>query len=91
MVSSVGVKMKRNPNRPIDIAYVSKMFSASDNSPSGLLWKVGPKAGKVAGCMVDRGYKIYWQISVKGSLFYTHRIQWAITNQKDPGNLGVKV
>lgn len=77
-------------HRPIDVQAVSSRFALSDKSPSGIVWRSGPKAGKTAGCMVDRGYKIYWQICFHGKTYYVSRIKWAIENQADPGLIEVK-
>lgn len=65
--------------RPIEINRdeALKAFFLDPLVPSGLRWKHGPdrrRPGKMAGCLVDRGYKMYWQVIWRKKHYYAHRI-----------------
>jgi hypothetical protein len=71
----------------IDPDLANKSFQLDSLSPSGLRWKIGfghEFSGEIAGCLVDRGYKKYWQVRWNNKLYYAHRIVWAIQNNLDP-------
>jgi hypothetical protein len=85
--------MARKQKNSIDPYLASLAFELDDSLPSGLRWKKGygnTNSGKIAGCMVDRGYKIYWMLRWNGVPYYCHRIVWALKNMKDPKKLQVK-
>ncbi len=79
--------MSKPYRNKIDLIRASEAFSLDDSTPSGLRWNFGhgnTNSGKPAGCLVDKGYKQYWQVIWRKKHYYCHRIVWAIKNQKDP-------
>lgn len=67
--------MKKLP----DIQQILKLLNVSDDSPSGLVWKVSLgnkiKNGSVAGCLSKHGY---FQIKINKSIYKVHRIVYYI-------------
>ena len=57
--------------------YWNQYFECSNDSPSGLVWKVdrgrAKCSGKIAGSL-----KKYWFVGFNGELFATHRIVWVM-------------
>ena len=71
---------------PLDISLLNSKFVIDPISPTGLRWKVNHwkmKAGDVAGCVKNTGHCI---VNFYGKRFHVHRIVWAISNQRDPGD-----
>lgn len=70
----------------------SDVLAYSEDSPSGLVWKVDRLCGRgairvstgaPAGTLDRSNTKRGWRVNINGSLYYAHRIIWAIVN----GNL----
>lgn len=70
----------------------SDVLAYSEDSPSGLIWKVDRlcgrgairmPAGSPAGTLDRSNTKRGWRVNINGSIYYAHRIIWAIVN----GNL----
>ena len=74
--------------KPIPTDALDKLVY-DESSPSGLRWaeRTGPRvpADLRAGSLAKSGY---WSIRLDGSLFYAHRLIWAM-HHGDPGDLMV--
>lgn len=64
---------------PIDVVLWNSLVEYSEDSPSGLRWKVqryGVKCGDVVGCKNDRGY---WNVKYNKKSYKVHRLILAIS------------
>jgi hypothetical protein len=74
------------PFTPEFLAICQEQLEVDPSSPSGLRWKITKGlavAGNVAGCRRPDGY---WSITICRKKTRTHRVIWAMTHCKDPGN-----
>lgn len=88
------VKYILNSKTPREIPQiVHDLFELSDESPSGLVWKVNSKngrayPGKPAGTKVNNKY---YAVSVTGhGIFYAHRIVYYLRTSINPGAMVVR-
>lgn len=69
--------------------YFEKYLEYSEDSPSGLVWKISPnaniKAGEVAGTLGNKGY---WSVGIRGSYYRNHRVIYTLCTKTNlPQNL----
>ena len=64
--------------------YFEKYLEYSEDSPSGLVWKISPSsninAGEVAGTLGNKGY---WNVGIRGSYYRNHRVIYALCTKTD--------
>lgn len=72
-------------HKRIPIALIHKYLYIDSTSPSGLRWsmKMATTVHKdsIAGTRNLRGY---WQVSLKGVVYYAHRLIWVLFYNEDP-------
>lgn len=75
---------------PLDPQVLKKVFAASNDSPTGLVWLGCPqkkiKTGTPAGRRNQEGY---YQVQLYGSTYLVHRVVWALMQSSDPGEMQV--
>lgn len=80
------------------LEYLKECFELSDESPSGLVWKVRPRhhfnsdrgwnlvntrnGKKPAGNLSKSNSDHYYRVNVNGSLFYSHRIVFSLHHDR---------
>lgn len=69
-----------------DFQELNSVFEIDAESPSGLKWKRGRKAGLKAGGVRN---KQYWFVKYKGECWSCQRIIWLLAFREDPGTLQI--
>lgn len=79
--SSVVNKITNSKIKPLDFSFFDKYFYYSEDSPSGLCWKI-PVGNKIkAGNFAGSKRKSGWQIAVEGRDYLAHRVVWLLFNK----------
>lgn len=92
-LTDVGYNLNGRTPRAIP-PIVKELLEVSDDSPSGLIWRVNSMNGRAkVGCPAGTRTKNnkYYLVSVKNhGLFYAHRIVYYLKTGTDPGSMVVR-